>query len=811
MHTRPGYTPAMAHEITLETLKQNPSVCSTHSIPAREAEYASWPEEVPELLRALLGKRGIARPYTHQAHACKSALAGRHTVVVTPTASGKSLSYALPSLARILANPDARALWLFPTKALAQDQTAAVNELFAEVPEEERVRVFTFDGDTPASIRSVVRARGQIVITNPDMLHSGILPNHPKWERLWSGLAIVVIDEMHSYRGVFGSHLANVLRRLKRVAAYYKSKPVFVLSSATIANPAELAEKLIGEKVTLITENGAPQAARDFIFWNPPLVDAAQGIRRGVVLESVRVTAALLRQDVQTIVFAQSRLHVELVASYLKKRLPRLADRIASYRGGYLPGERRRIERDLRSGEIRCVVATNALELGIDVGQLDAVVMAGYPGSVASLLQRSGRAGRRGKAALAILIASSSPIDQYIVNNGNFIFESHGEEAFVNPENLPILLSHIKCAAFELNFKDGECFGGEPAEPVLDHLAEERVVQYVDKVWHWTDRNYPAEDISLRSTTPGNVVIVNTASLDGSPGKAEIIGEMDHGSALYFLFEEAIYIHGGRHFEVERLDLENGKAFVREVRADYYTDAVAKTDIKVLSIDNERARAGDDGGAPSGIRLCRGDILVRTQVPKYKKIRFHTHENIGYGHIHLPEEEMHTQSCWLEMDESFFADYSNEERSDTLIALSNILRNLAPIHILCARHDIRTSVELRSPVTEWTTIYIFDSYHGGIGLAEKTYAIFPQILEDAEKCLAGCPCQNGCPSCIGPPPAPYTLGTSPAMTQQKSAPANTRHKAHCAKALGRIRALLEKLGDNGGSGPEGLERSERPE
>jgi len=767
-----AYTPEMPIETALALLKQNPSVCSAHSLASREANYAPWPDEVPERLRGLLSKRGIREPYTHQAAACRHVLAGRHTVVVTPTASGKSLSYALPTLARILNDKNARALWLFPTKALAQDQTAAVNELFAELPEEERVRVFTFDGDTPSSIRSVVRTRGQIVITNPDMLHAGILPNHPKWEKIFSGLAIVVIDEMHSYRGVFGSHLANLLRRLKRIALYYNAHPVFVLSSATIANPAELAARLIGEEVTLVTENGAPQAGRDFLFWNPPLVDTAQGIRRGVVLESVRVTEILLRQDVQTIVFTRSRLHVELAASYLKKRLPLLADRIASYRGGYLPSERRRIEQELRSGKTRCVVATNALELGIDIGQLDAVVMAGYPGSVASLLQRSGRAGRRDKAALAVLIASSSPLDQYIVNNGDFVFKSQGEDAFVNPENLQIFLSHIKCAAFELNFRDGERFGGQEIEPVLAHLEEERVVQYLSPIWHWTDRNYPAEDVSLRSSSPGNIVIVNTASLDGSPGKAEIIGETDYGSAPYLLFEGAIYMHGGRHFEVERLDLDNGKAFVREVRAEYYTDAIAKTDIKILSVDEERAYPPDPpaDGADAPLRVHLGDILVRTQSAKFKKIRFHTHENVGYGDIHLPEEEMHTQSCWLDMDESIFAGYSNEERSDTLIALANIVRNLAPIHILCALHDIRTSIEPKSPLTGRATLYLFDAYHGGIGLAEKTYAILPQILEDAARCLAGCPCANGCPSCVGPP----------------SGGANPRYKKLCAETLSRI-------------------------
>ncbi|MDR2734219.1 MAG: DEAD/DEAH box helicase [Spirochaetota bacterium] len=786
-------------QLTLDSLRRSPSVCSIHTLPPREADYAPWPEEIPERLRTLLEKHGIAKLYTHQALACKSVLAGKHTVVVTPTASGKSLAYALPSFARILGDNALRALWLFPTKALAQDQTAAVNTLFAEFPESERLRVFTFDGDTPGDIRSAARARGQIVITNPDMLHTGILPNHPKWEKLFSGLAIVVIDEMHSYRGVFGSHLANVLRRLKRIAAYYGAHPVFILSSATIANPAELAAQLTGEEVTLITENGAPQAGREFIFWNPPLVDEAQGIRRGVVLESVRVAAALLRRNVQTIVFTRSRIHVELVASYLRKRLPRLANSIASYRGGYLPNERRRIERDIRSGDIRCVVATNALELGIDIGQLDAVVMAGYPGSVSSLLQRSGRAGRRDKASLAILIASSSPLDQYIVNNPDFIFNSHGEEAFVNPENLHIFLSHIKCSAFELNFADGERFGEQDLEPVMAHLEESRIVQYLDSVWHWTDRGYPAEEISLRSTTPGNIVIVNTASLDGSPGKAEIIGEMDHGSAFYFLHEGALYMHEGRHFEVERLDLDNGKAFVREVRAEYYTDAVAKTDIRILSIDDEQALAAPDekhsalaaakcpvgdghkrgAAAPDEkqsvlLRQRMGDILVRTQVPKFKKIRFHTHENIGYGDIHLPEQEMHTRSCWIDMDASILGGNSPEEQSDTLIALANIIRSLAPVHILCAIHDIRTATELKGSATGRPTLYLFDSYHGGIGLSEKTYSIFPEIIENAARVLARCPCANGCPSCIGPPSVGQT---------------NERHKELCTQALGRILQL----------------------
>jgi DEAD/DEAH box helicase domain-containing protein len=531
----------------------------------------------------------------------------------------------------LLVHPEHRALYLFPTKALSQDQQSELNEvvLGGKVP----VKVFTYDGDTPSSVRVSARDNGRIVITNPDMLHTGILPNHPKWIKFLSSLKYVVIDEVHIYRGVFGSHMTNLVRRLKRVAAFYGSQPTFIFCSATIGNPLELASRILeripgkdsgagsGGELELIDDNGSPSGEKHMIFYNPPLVDAVQGIRRGVVGESQRLAVKLLRSGIKTIVFARSRIRTELIASYINGALRNVYNdnegiRVEAYRGGYLPSERREIERGLRDGSVHGVVSTNALELGIDIGGLDAAVLAGFPGSIASTWQQAGRSGRRNTLSVAICIASASPIDQFLIHHPEYFFGTSPESAFIDPDNLFILLDQLKCAVFEIPFKHGEAFGKETAA-LLAHLEENGVIRNSKESWFWSDRSYPSEQVSLRSSTPENVVIINATK-----GKYEVIGEMDRSSAMEMLFEGAVYIHRGEQYLVIQLDLENSKCIVEEADLNYFTDAIVKSDIKVLHVDGEEERIEQ--------KTVIGDVLVRREVAKYKKIRYHSHENVGH-------------------------------------------------------------------------------------------------------------------------------------------------------------------------------------
>ncbi|HUV08013.1 MAG TPA: DEAD/DEAH box helicase, partial [Spirochaetia bacterium] len=608
-------------ERIIESLKNDRSFMSCVShwevLPVREGTYEPIPDEVDERLRQALQKRGITRLFSHQ-HACyRHVRSGRNVVIVTPTASGKTLSYNLPILQYLLEHPEAKAMYLFPTKALSQDQQAELNEV--DLAGALGLKIFTYDGDTPGSIRISVRDQGQIVITNPDMLHTGILPNHPKWIKFLRSLKFIVLDETHTYRGVFGSHLTNLIRRLKRIVSFYGSSLQFFCCSATIGNPLELAESLIEEKAYLVDRNGAPSGERHFILYNPPLVDPVQGIRRGVVLESQKLATRLLRAGVKTIVFARSRVRTELIASYIRESLKNFYTddyriNVAPYRGGYLPNERRKIEKGLRDGSIQGIVSTNALELGIDIGGLDASILAGYPGSIASTWQQAGRAGRRTRVSLSILIASSSPIDQYIIQHPEYFFSKSPESGLVDPDNIFILLDQLKCAVFELPFED-EKFITKDVGDLLAYLEENGVVRNSAGKWFWSDRGYPAEKVSLRTATAENVVIVDTTK-----GRDQVIGEMDRPSAKMLLHENAIYIHLGNQFVVKSLDIENQRCYVEESSANYYTDSIVKSDIKLLHRDQEEELYG--------FRLVIGDILVRTQVAKFKKLKFRTHENI---------------------------------------------------------------------------------------------------------------------------------------------------------------------------------------
>src|SRR5512141_1838747 len=570
----------------------DPIVTAAQRLPAVTASFAPYPEGTDERLCAALAARGIDQLYTHQADAFGHVLGGRNVVTITPTASGKTLCYNAPVLNAILQDSSTRALYLFPTKALAQDQLAELHGLADLIAERTgaEIGVFTYDGDTPQDARKAIRSRAHVVLSNPDMVHSGILPHHPRWAKLFENLKFVVIDELHAYRGVFGSHLGNILRRLQRVCRHYGSDPVFICSSATIANPKDLAEGLTGRPFELVDRNGAPRGEKFFLFVNPPVVNAQLGIRRSYLSEARRVALEFLRHNQQLILFAQSRLAVEILTTYLKDAFhgpPGSSDAIRGYRGGYLPNRRREIERGLREGHVRAVVSTNALELGIDIGALDVAVLAGYPGTIAATWQRAGRAGRRSSRSAAVLVASSAPIDQFIVRNPAYFFGASPEHALINPDNLHILLDHVKCAAFELPFTSTENFGDMNVQEVLSVLAEEGFVHLADDQWNWTHESYPADAVSLRSVSSDNFVIVDIT--DGE----RVIGETDYTSAFSVLHEKAIYILEGQLFQVEGLDIEGRKAFVRAVECDYYTDAITYT--KVTILDTFESGPGDPG------------------------------------------------------------------------------------------------------------------------------------------------------------------------------------------------------------------------
>ena len=653
----------------------DPIVTAAHRLPAVTASFAPYPAGTDDRLCAALAARGIDQLYTHQADAFGHVLAGRNVVTITPTASGKTLCYNAPVLNAILKDPSTRALYLFPTKALAQDQLAELHALSELVTRDTDVQigVFTYDGDTPSDARRAIRGKAHVVLSNPDMVHSGILPHHPRWAKLFENLKFVIIDELHAYRGVFGSHLGNILRRLQRICRHYGSDPVFICSSATIANPKELAEGLTGRPFELVERNGAPRGEKFFLFVNPPVVNAQLGIRRSYLSEARRVAMEFLRHNQQLILFAQSRLAVEILTTYLKDAFhgpPGSADVIRGYRGGYLPNRRREIERGLRDGQVRAVVSTNALELGIDIGALDVSIMAGYPGTIAATWQRAGRAGRRTTRSAAVLVASSAPIDQFIVRNPSYFFEASPEHALINPDNLHILLDHVKCAAFELPFKDDEQFGEIDVQEILAVLGEEGFVHHADGQWNWTNESYPADAVSLRSVSSDNFVIVDTTNGE------RVIGETDFTSAPSVLHEKAIYILEGQLFQVERLDFDGRKAYLRQVDCDYYTDAITYTKVTILDTfealtaprsplsaprsplsgepgdSGERTADHGERRAESGERTAapvrsHGEVHVVSRVVGFKKIKFYTNENVGSGELDLPEQQMHTSSYWL--------------------------------------------------------------------------------------------------------------------------------------------------------------------
>jgi DEAD/DEAH box helicase domain-containing protein len=753
-------------------------VTAVHRLPAMPAAHVPFPDGLDSRLLDALVARGIHQLYSHQAEALSHAAGGRHVVVVTPTASGKTLCYNLPILDSILRDSSARALYLFPTKALAQDQLAELQGLTEAIARADGppVGVFTYDGDTPQDARRAIRGRAHLVLSNPDMLHSGILPHHPRWAKLFENLRFVVIDELHAYRGVFGSHLANILRRLHRICCFYGSQPVFICSSATIANPRELAERLVERPFELVDRSGAPRGEKFFVFVNPPVVNAALGIRRSYLAQARQAGIEFLRRGLQVILFTRSRLATEILTTYLKGAFPGgpgAPESIRGYRGGYLPLRRREIERGLREGVVRGVVSTNALELGIDIGALDVSVMAGYPGTIAATWQRAGRAGRRAGRSAAILIASSAPLDQFIIRNPSYFFESSPEHALINPDNLHILLDHIKCAAFELPFSIDERFGQEDVQQILEILSEEGFLHRSGEAWHWTQDAYPADTVSLRSVSSDNFVVVDTTR--GS----KVIGEVDFTSAPATLHEKAIYLVEGQLFHVERLDFDGRKAYVREVDCDYYTDAITYAKVTVLDVfaseegfgvsEGESEEPGSGAIAAPGPRSLRhhGEVHVVSRVVGFKKIKFYTNENLGSGELELPEQQMHTTAYWLRIPRELMAllPYGSEDRRDGVVGLAFAMKNVAALLLMCDRHDIGLSIDggslegttrvgsapaLPESVAAEPEIFVYDNYPGGIGFSEPLYRLHDILLDRTRDLIAGCPCESGCPSCVGP-------------------------------------------------------------
>ncbi|MBE7469397.1 MAG: ATP-dependent helicase [Anaerolineae bacterium] len=676
----------MSLSTLLDIWRDTPSIAANitawWTFPARPGQFAPFPPDLHPALAAALESRSIEALYTHQAAAWQHIHAGRHPVIVTGTASGKTLCYNLPILDRLLRHPDARALYLFPTKALAQDQAEALRNLVSNQKsvssnQKKEIRnknleqrasqspisnlqslVATYDGDTPTSARPAIRQNARLVITNPDMLHSGILPHHTRWADFFHRLQFVVIDEMHVYRGVFGSHIANVLRRLKRVARFYGAAPQFILTSATIANPAELAERLIEEPIALVDEDGAARGAKHFVIYNPPIVDYDLGLRRSALQETVRLSRELLTHNIQTLIFGRARRSVEMILKYLKDEggTLRVKDEkeisafilhpsffeVRAYRSGYLPRQRREIERGLREGQVRAVVATTALELGIDIGGLDAAVLAGYPGTIAGTWQQAGRAGRQQDDSLALLIATANPLDQFLAHHPDYFFERSPEQALINPDNWLILLQHLRCAAFELPFRRGEGFGRVDAALLaefLQFLQAGGELHASAETFFWMADHYPAEGVSLRSASPERVLL-QVEVADG----LTTIGEVDGASAPWMVHPQAIYLHEGQSYLVETLDLEQNLARLRPSQADYYTEPKRETTVQLVTTSRT--------DVVPGAAKAFGEIVVTTQVVGYRQRRWFSNEPLGEGELSLPPAELQTTGYWLALTEA---------------------------------------------------------------------------------------------------------------------------------------------------------------
>lgn len=713
-----------------------------HDVPAREASFGELAEPLHVALRGVLAQRGIERLYSHQAAAIEAVRRGENVVVVTGTASGKTLCYNLPVIEALLAEPHAKALYLYPTKALAQDQLRGLNELKALDPSLP-LEAGTYDGDTPGDTRRKLRDEGNVILTNPDMLHSGILPNHSRWAAFFSQLRYVVIDEVHSYRGIFGSNVGNVVRRLRRICAHYKAQPQFIAASATIDNPQEHAETLVGAGFAPVTNDGSPRGPKRFVLWNPPFIDDGKVERRSPNVEAQKLMVDLITQGIQTICFVRARRTAEVLYRYVRDELleenPRLANTVRAYRGGYLAEERREIERLLFSGKLLGVTTTNALELGIDIGSLDAAILVGYPGSVASTWQQAGRAGRGDEEALVILIGQNQPIDQYLMQHTEYFFGQAAERAVVEPGNPYILAGHLRCACQELPITEADCGDfGETAASVMGLLEEDQQAFFRNGKWRWKGVAHPARDVNLRNLDENNYTIQ-----DMSGPEPQIIGQLDEFSAFSQVHAEAIYMHKGDPYFVDRLDTTERIAYVRKGDYDYYTQAIDKTEIRVDETELD--------GQWRVSRVCFGPVTVTAIVYLFRKIKFHSRDSIGFGNINLPPLPLETEAVWVVPPGFALERVRAYGRlpEDGLLGVANAALGVLPIFVLCDPADVGSAVDSSNLGTP--AIFLYDRYPKGLGFAEKAHERLEDVLQAALYLIQECECEDGCPSCVGSP------------------------------------------------------------
>ena len=759
--------------------------------PARPARARGFPERLDHRLVSVLRARGLTELFEHQARAIELALDGHDLLVATPTASGKTLCYSVPVLQSLLeSGGSSRALFLFPTKALSQDQSANLTSLVEAL--EADWHAFTYDGDTPPSVRRTLRDRGHMILTNPWMLHAGILPNHSKWAELFRDLRYVVIDEVHTLSGVFGSSVANVLRRLVRIARHYGSDPKFICCSATITDAAAHGRNLLGRDVVVVDEDGSPSGARLFTLYNPPVLNPVAGLRANALEEARKLARHLCGPDHQTIFFCRRRTAVEVLTRYLREAARSLGlepEEIRGYRGGYLPGLRREIETSLRTGQAKVVVSTNALELGIDIGSLDVAVLVGYPGSQASFWQRAGRVGRRRKPSLVVQIAQSDPVDQYLAKHPDYLFGAPRQRLALDPDNLVILSEQLKCAAFELPFQAGQepgrlddvGYGGvEGAGEVLDYLAEEsELLHKRGSRWYWMTDAYPAQNVSLDSGEPDNVLILDVET-------EKEIGEIDRESSITTVHEGAIYQIEGETWIVERFDYANRRAYVRLVETDYFTEAETNTEVRVLRLELCQRRGRDVAPVRDPVRpeltaslgeverqdptgedcaIWRGEVHVTTLATMFKKIRFYTRENVGADEIHLPAEELDTEAFVLTLSEESAAELglSGGDRGAAWHGVGHLVRRVAPLYVRCQPSDLGISTQVKSPHFKRPSLYLYDRVQGGVGLAELLFQGHRDVLRAALDVARACACDRGCPACVGPPEEIGPLGKETAV------------------------------------------------
>ena len=722
-------------------------IAHVEEIPAQAARCRELEEEMARPVRSALERMGIHRLFTHQADSIELVRQGHNVTVVTGTASGKTLCYNVPVVEELSRSPRATMLYIYPTKALAQDQLRALGR-FNETDGLDFM-AGTYDGDTPTRLRRKLRDEGSVILTNPDMLHQGILPHHARWNRFFTHLRYVVIDEVHAYRGVFGSHVANVMRRLTRICDHYGSDPRFICCSATIANPKEHAEDITGQPMRVVKNNGAPRGARRFVLWNPPPIETAAhgdpqqwrvgGDRKSPLWEAVHLMATLVREGVQTITFVRTRLAAELIfkrcRDLLRKESRKLSEKVHAYRGGYLPEERREIERRLVEKDILGVASTNALELGIDIGSLDACIIVGYPGTIASLWQQGGRAGRGTEESLIFLVGQNSPIDQYLMMHSDYLFAQNPEQAVVDPDNPHVSVGHIRCATHELPVQTEEARTFGPyADTILELLEEEQSVRQIEDTWYWASPDYPAAEVNLRNIA-GPVYTIQEEPV------GRVIGTMDEISALSQLHDHAVYIHGAETYFVDKLDLEEKIAFVQKRDLDYYTRAVTSSDI---TLDEQELEEESYLG-----ELGYGDVTVTTTIPMFKKVRFHARDSLGFEKLDLPPQHLETVALWLSPPQELVEEMTRRKMvvGEALIGIANVLVEVAPFFVMCAPQDVGTVVN--SSCLGRDALFLYDRYPGGMGYARRCLGKVEEIMTTIRDVIRDCGCEDGCPSCVG--------------------------------------------------------------